>query len=195
MNFNLGQIRLRHDQETLSSDLLDRYTPIYNKRFSDHKVNQSFYLSRFPVGNLVLICLLNENRLIYSTFNSESMNHFMKCNDINLVEFQEDSKLFIQTENKLCFMGELSPLGTKFQHQVWKTLLNIRPGSMISYSELSKKLGVENSVRAVANAVAANPILYFIPCHRVIRKNHNIGGYREGILLKKDLLLLEGCRY
>lgn len=82
----------------------------------------------------------------------------------------------------------LSPIGTLFQSIVWNELLNLPLGSTLSYSELARKAGHPTAVRAVASAVARNPIAIFIPCHRVLPKSGGIGNYRWGADKKKALL-------
>ncbi len=76
--------------------------------------------------------------------------------------------------------GELPLLlkGTPFQVKVWQALLRIPSGSIASYSSLAAMMGIESSVRAVASAVAKNPLGYLIPCHRVIRSTGIIHNYR-----------------
>jgi AraC family transcriptional regulator, regulatory protein of adaptative response / methylated-DNA-[protein]-cysteine methyltransferase len=78
--------------------------------------------------------------------------------------------------------------GTAFQHRVWQALRRIRPGSTVSYGELARRLGVPGSARAVAGAVAANPAAVAIPCHRVIRSDGSLSGYRWGVARKRALL-------
>jgi methylated-DNA-[protein]-cysteine S-methyltransferase len=82
---------------------------------------------------------------------------------------------------------------TDFQKLVWKELINIPKGKTISYSELASKIGNPKAVRAVANAVGKNPFAPVVPCHRVVRKNGEIGGYSGvgGVATKKRLLLGE----
>lgn len=78
--------------------------------------------------------------------------------------------------------------GTNFQINVWRGLLRIPRGGITSYRQLAQAVGRGDAVRAVANAVAANPVHYLIPCHRVLRANGDIGGFRAGIGLKRELL-------
>ncbi len=85
----------------------------------------------------------------------------------------------------------LAVQGTNFQINVWRALLQIPYGQVISYNQLAHIVERPDAVRAVANAVAANPINVLIPCHRVLRANGDIGGYRGGIELKKELLAWE----
>ena len=82
--------------------------------------------------------------------------------------------------------------GTPFQKKVWIELTKIPYGKTISYLELAKRIGRPKSVRAVANAVGANPLPIQIPCHRVIASNGTIGGYSLGVKMKIKLLKLEG---
>lgn len=81
--------------------------------------------------------------------------------------------------------------GTPFQRRVWRTLLEIPYGKCLSYSDVAEKAGCAKSVRAVANAIGANPLIFVIPCHRVIRKNGQLGGFSAGLDVKKVLLKLE----
>lgn len=84
--------------------------------------------------------------------------------------------------------------GTAFQKKVWKALLGIKKGSTVTYKELARKIGKPKAVRAVANAVGANPVLISIPCHRVVRSDGTLGGYsgKGGVKTKRALLKKEG---
>lgn len=81
--------------------------------------------------------------------------------------------------------------GTNFQLQVWRGLLRIPPGSVASYGHLAELVGRPGAARAVAGAVAANPVAYLIPCHRVIRADGELGGYRWGASRKRAMLARE----
>lgn len=82
-------------------------------------------------------------------------------------------------------------VGTNFQCKVWETLLTIPIGTTKTYQEIAEFAQFPTAWRAVANAIGDNPIAYFIPCHRVIRKNGELGGYRGGIEIKSLLLQAE----
>lgn len=84
--------------------------------------------------------------------------------------------------------------GTNFQIKVWQALLNVPRGAVASYEYIARKIGMPSAVRAVANAVAHNPVAYLIPCHRVIRKTGVVGGYRWGSTRKKAMLAWESER-
>ena len=81
--------------------------------------------------------------------------------------------------------------GSNFQVKVWEALLKIPPGGLVSYKELAAAIAKPKAVRAVANAVARNPVAFLIPCHRVIRKTGAIGGYHWGSAKKTAILLWE----
>jgi len=81
--------------------------------------------------------------------------------------------------------------GTNFQIAVWRALLKIPEGSLVSYGDLASAIGKPKAVRAVGSAVGSNPISLIIPCHRVIRASGALGGYRGGLTRKKSILLQE----
>ncbi len=78
--------------------------------------------------------------------------------------------------------------GTAFQMKVWQFLLSIREGDVISYREVAEKIDKPKAVRAVASACAKNRIGVLIPCHRVLRGDGSLGGYRWGLERKRALL-------
>jgi AraC family transcriptional regulator, regulatory protein of adaptative response / methylated-DNA-[protein]-cysteine methyltransferase len=84
--------------------------------------------------------------------------------------------------------------GTPYQLKVWNALLRIPEGAVVSYEGLAERLGGAEQTRAVARAVATNPVSYVIPCHRVIRKTGAITGYRWGPTRKAALLGWEAAR-
>lgn len=91
--------------------------------------------------------------------------------------------------------GEFSlPLdiqGTAFQQQVWQALRAIPAGETVSYQKLAERIGKPKAVRAVAGACAANRLAVVVPCHRVVRHNGTLSGYRWGVERKQQLLNLE----
>ena len=84
--------------------------------------------------------------------------------------------------------------GTNFQINVWRALLNIPEGWIVSYQDIASHIGHPKAFRAVANAIAVNPVAYLIPCHRVIAKSGNINKYRWGSTRKKALIGWEAAR-
>ena len=78
--------------------------------------------------------------------------------------------------------------GTAFQIKVWEFLLGLQEGDVISYSELAQAIDKPRAVRAVASACAANRIAVLVPCHRILRGDGGLGGYRWGLTRKRALL-------
>jgi len=85
----------------------------------------------------------------------------------------------------------LDARGTDFQQRVWRALREIPVGATATYTDIASRIGSPKSVRAVAQACAANPIAVAIPCHRVVRSDGALSGYRWGIERKRTLLARE----
>jgi methylated-DNA-[protein]-cysteine S-methyltransferase len=86
-------------------------------------------------------------------------------------------------------------VGSDFQKSVWEKLLTIPYGKTVSYLELSRILGDEKAIRAVATANGANAISIIVPCHRVIGSDGSLTGYAGGLSAKQKLLQLEGMNF
>ena len=82
--------------------------------------------------------------------------------------------------------------GTTFQQRVWQALREIPAGSTASYTDIASRIGAPNSARAVAQACAANALAVAIPCHRVVKTDGTVSGYRWGVERKRSLLEREG---
>lgn len=87
---------------------------------------------------------------------------------------------------------KLLMVGTEFQREVWRNLLAIPEGQVVSYAELARRSGRPKAVRAVGTACGANPVPVLVPCHRVLASNGGIGGFGGGLAIKKTLLKGEG---
>ncbi len=83
--------------------------------------------------------------------------------------------------------------GTAFQQQVWRALCEVPAGEVVTYTEIARRIGAPAATRAVAGACAANHIAVAIPCHRVVRSDGAISGYRWGVERKRQLLDLESA--
>lgn len=79
-------------------------------------------------------------------------------------------------------------VGTAFQHRVWQALMRLPPGATRSYAELAGALGMPRGARAVARACAGNRVAVLVPCHRIVRGDGSLGGYRWGLPRKQRLL-------
>jgi AraC family transcriptional regulator of adaptative response/methylated-DNA-[protein]-cysteine methyltransferase len=84
--------------------------------------------------------------------------------------------------------------GTAFQQRVWQALRDIPAGNTVSYADLARRIGAPKSVRAVAQACGANALAVAIPCHRVVRNDGALAGYRWGVERKRALLERESHR-
>ncbi len=122
------------------------------------------------------------------------------------IDFSNSKKIkTTQTDNRLIkdcisqldeyFKGErrsfqlrLNLIGTEFQKKVWKELLKIPFGKMVSYLDVARKIKNEKAVRAVGQAIGKNPVSIVVPCHRVIGSNGELTGYASGLWRKKWLL-------
>ena len=95
------------------------------------------------------------------------------------------------TEHPAALTLPLDLRATAFQQRVWQALMQIPRGETRSYAEIARSIKKPKAVRAVARACASNPVAVAIPCHRVVRKSGDMGGYRWGVQRKKALLEME----
>jgi len=79
-------------------------------------------------------------------------------------------------------------IGTEFQLSIWHALQKIPVGKTATYAQIAEAIGRPKAHRAVGTAIGANPIAYLIPCHRVIRTDGSLGGFRWGLECKKAML-------
>jgi AraC family transcriptional regulator, regulatory protein of adaptative response / methylated-DNA-[protein]-cysteine methyltransferase len=150
----------------------------------------TFGFSDSPFGTCCIafsndgICALTfpENResAIYDLRNRFPETDF-KQNDEKVVRLAR--QIFEKDEKPV-----LNPIGTDFQLSVWQALVRIPLGKTTTYAQIAEAIGRPKAVRAVGTAIGANPIAYLIPCHRVIRTDGGLGGYRWGLDCKKRIL-------
>ena len=116
-------------------------------------------------------------------------------------EFVEDPSRFKELKlqldryfrkEKMKFDIPFDQRGTDFQKQVWEEISNIPYSKLTSYGEIAERIGRPKAVRAVGNAVGANPLGLIVPCHRVVHKDGSIGGFGGGLPHKRQLLAWEG---
>lgn len=93
-------------------------------------------------------------------------------------------------KNRQKFTIELAPRGTPFQRRVWDALAKVPYGTTVTYGQLAAAIDRPNACRATANAVGKNPLLIFLPCHRVVAAK-GIGGFSSGLPVKRILLHTE----
>lgn len=82
----------------------------------------------------------------------------------------------------------LELIGSAFQHQVWEALMRLPSGETFSYAELATRIGRSSATRAVASACGRNKLAVLVPCHRIVRGDGSLGGYRWGLPMKRQLL-------
>ena len=147
-------------------------------------MEKSYYKS--PIGILETIC--ENSKLV-------SLKLVDYCEKSNIeTDFIKDIKKQLDEYflgKRTIFNIKINPAGTDFQQLVWNELQNIPYGATKSYSEIAAAAGNKNAQRAVGNACNKNPIMIIIPCHRVISKNNNLGGYAYGSEIKQKLLNIE----
>lgn len=139
-----------------------------------------------PIGPYVAIS--NGNKLIGL---KPSVSHHKWCENDPVFDI-------LKTDLDMYFSGKLKEFttpfqleGTEFSKKVWNFLVQIPYGETWSYEELAVKVGGKNYARAVASANGRNPISIIVPCHRVVNKNGDLGGYNGGLDKKQFLLDLE----
>ncbi|BDD05504.1 bifunctional helix-turn-helix domain-containing protein/methylated-DNA--[protein]-cysteine S-methyltransferase [Aureibacter tunicatorum] len=164
----------------------------YKNGGSTLKINYSF--AECPFGKIIVAAT------------NKGICHMAFCDDESLA-FEELQSVFpkatftqksdkIQQEALLIFRNDWTNLkkiklhlkGTKFQLKVWETLLSIPYGSLSTYGEIAQAIEHPKASRAVGTAIGNNPIAYLIPCHRVIQKSGNIGGYHWNPIRKKAII-------
>lgn len=162
-------------------------------------IHISYYQS--PFGELILgeynnqLCLCDWNHRKTRKQIDTRIQKQLKA-EYNILEtpFLKDTKKQLDeyfSTKRTEFSIPLLLLGTTFQQKVWNELLKIPYGKTKSYLSLSRDLGNEKAIRAVASANGANSISILIPCHRIIGKNGELTGYAGGLNTKKNLLILE----
>lgn len=154
-----------------------------------------------PVGDMILGSI--GNKLCLCDWNIEKRRGIINrriCRRFNAI-FEEGSSAIIHTtiqELNEYFAGKRKDFsipiifsGTEFQCQVWKELMKIPYGATLSYSQIASRIENPKAVRAVASAIADNPISIIVPCHRVVGSNGSLTGYAGGLPAKQALLTLE----
>lgn len=142
-----------------------------------------------PVG---IICIEENGEAVTALyFDRDFQAEFIKAPKTALLqEASNQLTEYFQGKRKE-FTLPLSPQGTEFQKRVWKALCTIPYGETRSYGEIAAQIGQPKAARAVGGANNKNPIMIFIPCHRVIGADGSLTGFGGGIEAKKYLLDLE----
>jgi AraC family transcriptional regulator, regulatory protein of adaptative response / methylated-DNA-[protein]-cysteine methyltransferase len=176
-------------------------TPV-NYKSGAAELRVTFSTVRSPLGWLLIgktdkgICALSlgdsPNELI-DWLHEEFPKANVTRDDADSQKYVASVLKYLQGEQPHCDLP-LDVRATAFQRMVWEELKRIPYGAIRSYSEVAKAIGKPSAVRAVAHACATNPVSIVVPCHRVLRKGGNLGGYRWGLRRKEALLQMEKNR-
>ncbi|MGG0275909.1 methylated-DNA--[protein]-cysteine S-methyltransferase [Bacillus rhizoplanae] len=166
------------------------------------KTNQTIYWTSFVYGKWSMYIAATSKGLCYIGSQNQSFEELSNWVNKRLPQYtlvQDDQKSqpyvdelieYFRGQRK-AFSCPVHIIGTPFQLTVWNALCDIPYGQTYSYSDIAKLIQKPKSVRAVGTAIGTNPVLIVIPCHRVIGKNGKLTGFRGGLEMKKQLLMLE----
>lgn len=147
-------------------------------------MDKSYYKS--PIGILEIVCegdvliLLKKVEKIIEPHNETPL----------ITEIKTQLSEYFSGKRKI-FDIKINAKGTEFQKRIWKELQKIPYGKTRSYSEIAAAVGNKNAQRAVGSACNKNPVMIIIPCHRVISKTGQLGGFAYGNQLKQKILEIE----
>lgn len=165
---------------------------------SKESKNEYSLVTNSPLGRLRLVsnkdALLACEILDFQSANKYSFLH----SDLSLPILQNAlSALQAYFRGKLDALEEIPFLlqGSSFQQDVWKACRRIGPAKTLSYAELASLIGRPRAARAIGNALAANKLCLFIPCHRVLAASKALGGFSGGVQKKRFLLAHEGAAF
>lgn len=135
---------------------------------------------------------ISGRRFLYSKYRRETHK------DLDAGHFIEEARRALENyfrgEEDALLRVKIAPQGTEFQKAVWSSLRDVPFGSTLTYSELAQASGRPSAVRAAGTACKRNPLILFIPCHRIIGKDRSLTGFAGGIERKAFLLQHEGQR-
>ena len=134
----------------------------------------------------IKIAVENNKVVLIKPVDSLSLDNKNELTDLAIKEIKE---YFEAERREFTFPYEIR--GTEFQKKVYTALLNIKYGQVKTYKDIAKEIGNDKACRAVGNANNKNPLMFVVPCHRVIGQNGNLTGYAGGLEMKKALLELE----
>lgn len=165
---------------------------------------QTLYWTRFIFGSWDLSIASTQKGLCYvgvpdsgestdalSAWGEKHRFERIVRDDVKLRPYVEALVEYLRGKRRI-FDGPIDLHGTTFQRSVWDALREIPFGTTQSYSDIAHRIQNPKAVRAVGGAIGANPLLIVVPCHRVIGKNGDLTGFREGLSMKVRLLQLEG---
>ena len=154
-----------------------------------------------PCGEIILasigdeLCLCDWNQMPCAERNKHRLERCLKADfKIETSSVLEQAKIQLDeyfAGRRKSFDIPLHPVGSDFQKRVWSALLEIPYGEMRTYKEIARRVDNLKGIRAVAQAIGANGVSIFIPCHRVIGSNLSLTGFAGGLEAKRLLLKME----
>lgn len=168
----------------------------------------NIFISQFDINDRAYVLASNDFGVVYfgNDETTEYVDHHIKrfIPDAERVtgypadekndDFIKDIERYFKGELKV-FDWPLDLYGTDFQKSIWDALLKIPFGESRSYSDISEMIDNPKAIRAVGGAIGANPVMIVVPCHRVIGKSGKLTGFRGGLDMKIELLVIEGIPY
>ncbi|SAI70347.1 methylated-DNA--protein-cysteine methyltransferase [Bordetella ansorpii] len=149
-----------------------------------------------PLGTLRLVS--KEDALCEASFlarDDEPAPAHWQCETAPVLRQAEEELAQWFAGQRQRFDVPMRPIGTDFQRQVWRALIELEFGELVSYGDLARRIGRPKAVRPMGGAVGRNPLVIFIPCHRVIGHDTSLTGFSSGLARKRELLAHEGHRY
>lgn len=152
----------------------------------------SEYIVETPIGKLKISVLKDKIERISFVEGSTNSNDFSTLLPIMRKAVKQLKEYFNGERKKFDLILDLSK-GTEFQSSVWRATIKIPYGEVRTYAQIARDIGKPLAYRAVANALASNPFVIVVPCHRVVSKK-GIGGFSAGVWRKKWLLTFENTK-
>lgn len=160
---------------------------VYYTNFTVPQLKRTFLIAKNEKG-ICNIAFNNNEKQFVKMLNEYLGDKAVKSKDKLKSEVKQILEYF--SGKRKSFNMKVVLIGTKFQTKVWLALAKVKYGETVSYSELARRAGNKNAVRAAATCCATNPVAIIIPCHRVVAKN-GLGGFGGGVHMKKFMLKLE----
>lgn len=148
------------------------------------------YMAATEAG-LCFICTGTEGEAALKNWQKNNLPERTLVEDSNKMEKYTSEITDYLLGKKKAFTSDIVLFGTPFQKEVWNELQKIPYGETRSYTDIAERINRPDAVRAIANAIGKNPLLFIVPCHRVIRKDGGLSGFRAGVDVKRKLLQLE----
>jgi AraC family transcriptional regulator of adaptative response/methylated-DNA-[protein]-cysteine methyltransferase len=169
----------------------------YKKHGADLEIRYTTFTS--PLGEVLIATTARGICKISLGSNTRALERELRAEFAAASFMRDDRALQPQQKSLARYLAGGNPVldlpldvrATAFQRKVWKLLRAIPYGETRSYSEIAARAGTPAAVRAVARAIATNPVALVVPCHRAVRKNGELAGYRWGIERKRALLAQE----